>query len=177
MTESDIDILEGYFKKYPDVPKETILKQHMLSLGHWFSDAALDACEGALVKSYRLFSYDLVPMSYFKRNDIGACRNILSCSTARTACARWRFRLHCRRIRPISSTSSTAAWLLRLMAKSLRKCACQKHRITTSRACRTARHIMRSSLSLHSSRSFAIVSIGAPRKNANSATSTRTRAR
>jgi hypothetical protein len=68
-TESNFDRLEAYFKKYPDVPKETILKQHMLSLGHWFSDAALDACEGALVKSYRLFSYDLVPMSYFKRNE------------------------------------------------------------------------------------------------------------
>ena len=66
---SNLEILEGYFNKYPDVPKETILKQHMLSLGHWFSDAALDASEGALVKSYRLFSYDLVPMSYFKRNE------------------------------------------------------------------------------------------------------------
>ena len=69
--ESNFDILESYFKKYPDVPKETILKQHMLSLGHWFSDAALEASAGALVKSYRLFSYDLVPMSelmtrYFK---------------------------------------------------------------------------------------------------------------
>ena len=67
--ESNLAILEGYFNKYPEVPKETILKQHMLSLGHWFSDAALDASEGALVKSYRLFSYDLVPMSYFKRNE------------------------------------------------------------------------------------------------------------
>ena len=67
--ESNIDVLEGYYKKYPDVPKETIVKQHMLSLGHWFSDAALNASEGALVKSYRLFSYDLVPMSYFKRNE------------------------------------------------------------------------------------------------------------
>ena len=61
--------LETYFEKYPDVPKETILKQHMLSLGHWFSDAALDAAAGALVKSYRLFSYDLVPMSEFKRGE------------------------------------------------------------------------------------------------------------
>src|SRR4026209_2544422 len=68
-TESSFDVLESYFTKYPDVPKETILKQHMLSLGHWFSDAALDASEGALVKSYRLFSYDLVPMSDFKRNE------------------------------------------------------------------------------------------------------------
>jgi hypothetical protein len=42
-TESNFDILESYFKKYPDVPKGTILKQHMLSLGHWFSDATLES--------------------------------------------------------------------------------------------------------------------------------------
>jgi hypothetical protein len=68
-TGSNLKALESYFEKYPDVPKETILKQHMLSLGHWFSDAALDASEGALVKSYRLFSYDLVPMSELKRGE------------------------------------------------------------------------------------------------------------
>jgi hypothetical protein len=67
--ESNPEELESYFTKYPDVPKETILKQHLLSLGHWFSDAALDAAAGALVKSYRLFSYDLVPMSELKRNE------------------------------------------------------------------------------------------------------------
>jgi hypothetical protein len=68
-SESNFELLESYFKKYPDVPKETILKQHMLSLGHWFSDAALEASAGALVKSYRLFSYDLVPMSELKRGE------------------------------------------------------------------------------------------------------------
>ena len=62
-------MLESYFKKYPDVPEETILKQHLLSLGHWFSDAALRATAGALVKSYRLFSYDLVPMADLKRGE------------------------------------------------------------------------------------------------------------
>jgi len=46
---SNHEALESYFTKYPDVPKETILKQHLLSLGHWFSDAALDATAGALV--------------------------------------------------------------------------------------------------------------------------------
>jgi hypothetical protein len=66
---SNHEALEAYFTKYSDVPKETILKQHMLSLGHWFSDAALDATAGALVKSYRLFSYDLVPMSELKRGE------------------------------------------------------------------------------------------------------------
>jgi hypothetical protein len=68
-SETDSEDLEEYFKKYPDVPKETILKQHLLSLGHWFSDAALHAAAGALVKSYRLFSYDLVPMSELKRGE------------------------------------------------------------------------------------------------------------
>ena len=67
--ESNPEVLESYFKKYPDVPKETILKQHLLSLGHWFSDAALRATAGALVKSYRLFSYDLVPMAELKRGE------------------------------------------------------------------------------------------------------------
>src|SRR5207244_12943664 len=67
--ESDPEVLESYFTKYPDVPKETILKQHLLSLGHWFSDAALQAAAGALVKSYRLFSYDLVPMSELTRGE------------------------------------------------------------------------------------------------------------
>ena len=67
--ESDPDALESYFTRYSDVPKETILKQHLLSLGHWFSDAALEATAGALVKSYRLFSYDLVPMAELKRNE------------------------------------------------------------------------------------------------------------
>src|ERR1700675_1120085 len=67
--ESNPEVLESYFKKYPDVPKETILKQHLLSLGHWFSAAALRATSGALVKSYRLFSYGLVQMSEFKRGE------------------------------------------------------------------------------------------------------------
>ena len=58
------EAVESYFKKYPDVPKETILKQHLLSLGHWFSDAALQAAAGALVKSYRLRGSGL-PSCYF----------------------------------------------------------------------------------------------------------------
>jgi hypothetical protein len=38
--ESNLDMLEAYFKKYPDMPKETILKRHLLRLAHWFSGAA-----------------------------------------------------------------------------------------------------------------------------------------
>ena len=82
------DALESYFKKYPDVPKETILKQHLLSLGHWFSDAALDATAGALVKSYRLFSYDLVPMSELKRSEHRRVPEHFVLLTGPTTCAR-----------------------------------------------------------------------------------------
>ena len=54
--------LEGYFRAFPDVPREVVLKIELLSRGQWFTDAALAATKGSLVKSYRLFSYDLVPM-------------------------------------------------------------------------------------------------------------------
>ena len=61
--------LEGYFRRFPDVPREVIVKIELLSKGHWFTDAALKATKGSLVKSYRLFSYDLIPMDQMKRNE------------------------------------------------------------------------------------------------------------
>ena len=61
--------LEAYFKRFPDVPREVILKIELLSKGHWFTDAALAATRGSLVKSYRLFSYDLITMDQMKRNE------------------------------------------------------------------------------------------------------------
>ena len=62
-------LLERDFRAYPDVPREIILKVDLLSLGHWFTDAALEATKGSMVKSYRLFSYDLIPMSQMERNE------------------------------------------------------------------------------------------------------------
>ncbi|MFN0304619.1 MAG: radical SAM protein [Burkholderiales bacterium] len=61
--------LEGYFRAFPDVPREVVLKVELLSRGQWFTDAALAATKGSLVKSYRLFSYDLVPMDSLKRGE------------------------------------------------------------------------------------------------------------
>lgn len=61
--------LEAHFRRFPDTPREVILKIELLSNGHWFTDAALAATKGSLVKSYRLFSYDLVPMDSLKRNE------------------------------------------------------------------------------------------------------------
>ena len=89
-------MLESYFTKCPDVPIETILTQHLMSLGHWLSDAALDATVGAPVKSYRWFSCDLVPMSEFKRDDHAAFPNISFSSTGPTGCARYRFKIRFR---------------------------------------------------------------------------------
>lgn len=61
--------LEDYFRRFPDVPREVVLKIELLSRGHWFTDAALSATNGSLVKSYRLFSYDLVGMDQFTRGE------------------------------------------------------------------------------------------------------------
>ena len=61
--------LETLFQRFPDVPREVVLKIELLSKGHWFTDAALEATAGSMVKSYRLFSYDLVPMDQMKRNE------------------------------------------------------------------------------------------------------------
>jgi hypothetical protein len=63
------ETLEAYFARYPDVPPEVLLKSDLLTLGHWFSDAALDAALGSTIKSYRLFSYDRIPMSAMKRRE------------------------------------------------------------------------------------------------------------
>jgi hypothetical protein len=64
-----VSYLEDLFSRFPDVPREVIVKIELLSKGNWFTDAALAATRGSLVKSYRLFSYDLVPMDTFKRRE------------------------------------------------------------------------------------------------------------
>ncbi len=66
---SAVGELEGHMERFPDVPREVVVKIELLSKGHWFTDAALEAAAGSMVKSYRLFSYDLVPMDQMKRNE------------------------------------------------------------------------------------------------------------
>ena len=61
--------LENLFRRFPDVPREIIIKIELLGKGQWFTDAALAATRGSLVKSYRLFSYDLVKMEQMTRNE------------------------------------------------------------------------------------------------------------
>ena len=61
--------LESYFSTYGDLPREIILKHDLLRVGHWFTDAALELASQSLVKSYRLFSHDLMPMKDMKRKE------------------------------------------------------------------------------------------------------------
>ncbi|MDP2726606.1 MAG: hypothetical protein Q8P59_03590, partial [Dehalococcoidia bacterium] len=55
--------LEYFFQRYPQVPREVILKEDLLRLGFTFSEAALQASAGCRLKSYRMFSYDRVKLT------------------------------------------------------------------------------------------------------------------
>ena len=50
--------LEAHFEKFPDLPKEVIIKEDCLRLGLRFSRAALDACKGYQPKLHYMFSFD-----------------------------------------------------------------------------------------------------------------------
>ena len=64
-----IDEVESYWSKYPDVPKEVILKEDILNHGLRFSDKALEAAQGCKVKSYRLFTYDRVSYEQLQKKE------------------------------------------------------------------------------------------------------------
>ncbi len=66
---SETEYLERHLRNYEDMPREVILKMDLLRVGHWFTDAALELASEALVKSYRLFSYDLMSMKDMKRKE------------------------------------------------------------------------------------------------------------
>ena len=66
---NETEYLEWHLRNYEDMPREVILKMDLLRVGHWFTDAALELASDALVKSYRLFSYDLMSMKDMKRKE------------------------------------------------------------------------------------------------------------
>ncbi|MGO8754251.1 MAG: radical SAM protein [Gallionellaceae bacterium] len=68
-SEYHLGFLEQHFARYPDVPREVVIKTDLLRYGLWFTDAALAATAGSMVKSYRLFSYDFVPMESLARRE------------------------------------------------------------------------------------------------------------
>ncbi len=59
--------LDRVFGQYPEVPTEVIFKNDLLRLGYWFTERALErAAAVSQLKSYRLFSHDLISMSDMK---------------------------------------------------------------------------------------------------------------
>ncbi|MDP2954721.1 MAG: hypothetical protein Q8O76_15565, partial [Chloroflexota bacterium] len=54
--------IEAYFKKYPDMHREVVIKEDILTQGVWFTKAGLKLTEGSEPDSRWLFSYDLVKM-------------------------------------------------------------------------------------------------------------------
>src|SRR5215469_8849885 len=51
--------VEAYGAKYPDVPREVILKEDLLRLGVRLTPAALTAAKGCRTQAYYLFSYNI----------------------------------------------------------------------------------------------------------------------
>ncbi len=61
--------IEAYFKKYPDVPREVIVKEDILNLGMKYTDAALEAARGAQTKMYHIFSYDRITVDQMEKKE------------------------------------------------------------------------------------------------------------
>ena len=51
--------VESYAKKYPDVPKEVILKEDLLRLGLNVTRDAMELSKGCREQAYYLFSYNI----------------------------------------------------------------------------------------------------------------------
>lgn len=58
--ERRVEELELFFRQFPLVPPEVIVKDDLLRLGLNFTPSSLEAAQGCRVKSYRLFTYDRV---------------------------------------------------------------------------------------------------------------------
>lgn len=54
------DELETYFNRYPDVPKEVIIKEDMLRVGVTFTKETLDVAKNCRIKDYSasIFTWD-----------------------------------------------------------------------------------------------------------------------
>jgi hypothetical protein len=59
----------AYFEKYPDVPKEVILKEDIMRLGLRFTEEALKAAEGFREKVYFQFAWDRAPAEGMEKRE------------------------------------------------------------------------------------------------------------
>jgi hypothetical protein len=60
---------EKYFEKYPDVPKEVIIKEDIMRLGVTFTENALKLSEKSATKTYYIFSYDKMDVDEMKKEE------------------------------------------------------------------------------------------------------------
>lgn len=61
--------LESFFERYPDVPKEVIVKEDALRHGVRFSQAALERASEGRTRSYYIFSYDKTEATDLKQGE------------------------------------------------------------------------------------------------------------
>ena len=69
--------IAAYFEKYPDVPKEVVLKEDILRLGLRFTEAALEAAKGCREKDYFQFSWDRVTAEGMEKQEYSRAPNDL----------------------------------------------------------------------------------------------------
>jgi len=61
--------VESFFERYPDVPKEVIVKEDVLSYGVKFSQAAMERAKEGRARSYYIFSYDRTESAEMKYDE------------------------------------------------------------------------------------------------------------
>ena len=64
-----LEELESFFERYPDVPKEVIVKEDALRHGVRFSQAALERASEGRTRSYYIFSYDKIEADDLKQDE------------------------------------------------------------------------------------------------------------
>ena len=61
--------VESFFARYPDVPKEVIVKEDVLRFGVKFSKAAMERAKEGRARSYYIFSYDKTESGEMKQEE------------------------------------------------------------------------------------------------------------
>ena len=61
--------VEHYFRLFPDIPREAILKEDILRLGVRFTEAALQHGKSGRPRSYYIFSYDRTPIDKMEHQE------------------------------------------------------------------------------------------------------------
>ena len=115
--------LEQLFGKYPDIPREVIVKEDMLRLGQAFTEAALQAGEGYRTKQYGgyVFSFDLATHEQLRLGERSRVPEFLELKGGPYG-LRGRLRVRCR-INPMSP------YIVDVIDGSLMVCECEDNQV------------------------------------------------